>query len=39
MADEAFALATNNFDKIAFGGASKKVQVQNVDIKDGELAF
>jgi hypothetical protein len=32
MTDENYALATNNLDKIAFGGIEKKVYVQQVII-------
>lgn len=32
MTDENYALATNNLDKIAFGGIEKKVYVQQVMI-------
>lgn len=32
MADENNALATNNLDRIAFGGAEKKVWLQQVSI-------
>jgi len=30
MTDENYALATNNLDKIAFGGIDKKVHLQSV---------
>ena len=30
MPDENYAIATNSLDKIAYGGADKKVYLQNV---------
>lgn len=37
--DENFTIATNNIDKIAFGGVSKKILIQDIVIKDDELQF
>lgn len=40
MTGENSAIATNNIDKIAFGGLDKKVYLQNVELdKDGQLVF
>ena len=39
MMDENYSLATNNIDKIAFGGASKKILIQDIVVKDDELQF
>lgn len=37
--DENFSIASNNIDKIAFGGVSKKVFIQDIAIKNDELQF
>ena len=40
MTDENYALATNNLDKIAFGGIDKKVHLQSVALTaDNQLQF
>lgn len=39
MQDENYALATNNLDKIAYGGADKKVYLQNVIFDNDLLKF
>lgn len=40
MTDENYALATNNLDKIAFGGIDKKVYLQAVSLNsDQQLQF
>jgi len=39
MQDENYALATNNLDKIAYGGADKKVYLQNVNFDNDLLKF
>ncbi len=39
MTDENYALATNNLDKIAFGGIERKVYLQQVALQDDSLVF